>query len=517
MLTENICENKKNGVFYTPHALADFLVRPLIDNPGQTIFDPAFGNGSLLLAAAKLLRDKFPAAMHTQQLSGSDVKPGKMLNQSLNGANLVEKDFFQFPEKNKYDTVVLNPPFVRHHFIKTEDRTQYSQWVSSLCKVKGTSDLWSYFLVKSVDHLNTGGSIGAILPWSFIQADYSKKIREWLVDKFKEIKILALGTKYFPGTSERIIVLWLKQYNRKTDSIKIAFSKDLEDNPGYYNLNKKAWLSNRVTVSDNHDIEQIIRGYRKDYGFKRFEDTADVRIGVVTGADKFFILPKTLAKKNHFPDEQLIPIMSSAKEFYGLSLNGQKPGKQLLLFSGKNHTFERDYLLTGEEQGFHLRAHSRLRTPWYKINVGRTPDAFFPYRMAQFPYMMLNNNIQCTNSIHRVYFRGLTENQKKWVQVSLLAAPAQLALECYSKTYGRGVLKIEPGALKQSIVYVSDDNSINSVYESLSNLLASGDKKRAMITATEFLTNELKIEQGFANDTIQALQELQNRRFFQND
>ena len=49
---------KSNGIYYTPKKIAEFLVKPLIKRTTQTIFDPAYGEGSLLLAAEKVYKEK---------------------------------------------------------------------------------------------------------------------------------------------------------------------------------------------------------------------------------------------------------------------------------------------------------------------------------------------------------------------------------------------------------------------------------------------------------------------------
>ena len=515
MVTKDICDTKKNGIFYTPGPLAESLVNPLIHSPKQKIFDPAFGNGSLLVAAHTELKNHFAVNNPGEQLYGCDLNPGDITDKSLFNTNLIKTDFFDFPIDNQYDVILMNPPYVRHYLIKPAIRDKYARLLTPTYGIKGRSDLWAYFLIKAVMHLKRGGSIGAILPWSFLQADYAQKIRSWLLDKFKEIDILALSTEYFAGTEERILLIWLKNFDKKTESIKISFSRDLEDNRTYMELDKKVWQSSPVAVSDRHDIETIIQNYIETYNFLRFREIAEVRIGVVTGADKFFILPEQDIKKIRFPEKQLIPILSSAREFSDLHLNGKDPLKRLIKFSKDTHTYETRYIKEGEKLGFDQRAHSQRRTPWYSVDVGKTPDAFFPYRMATIPYLMLNNNkTQCTNSIHRIYFKDLSENEKKWIQVSLLAITGQLSIESYSKTYGRGVLKVEPKALKNSIVYRSNDPDINSVYPHLSTLISSGDKNAAMTKATEFLFDKLKIKKTHYSDALSALIELQNRRLY---
>ncbi len=514
MEIENISENKKNGIYYTPGTLADSLVKPLINSPNHTIFDPAYGDGALLIAAERTYKEKFGGENVGFPIFGCDKHPVNGRLTHLPDANLSTQNFFDHPLINKYDVIVMNPPYIRHHLLDNEEREKYHAVTSSLLDLKYTSDLWAYFMVKAIGHLKKGGSIGAIIPWSFLQAEYAQKIRKWLLEKFEKINILALGAKYFNRTHERVLLIWLKNFGRKTVSIKISFSGGVDENITFMEIDKKNWLSSPVIVSERFDIETIIRRYIDDYNFKRFGEIASVRIGVVTGADRFFILSKTEAQNRFFREDRLTPILSSAREFSGFIQNGKKAVKQLITFSSEpiDNEYELKYIKEGERKKFHLRAHSRLRKPWYVVNGGKLPDAFFPYRMVQIPYLMLNRQTQCTNSIHRIYFKNLSENEKKWVQVSLIAASGQLSIESYAKTYGRGVLKIEPGALKSSIVYLSNDPDINSIYRQISKLIASGEKSKASVMATKFLNEKLAIEESQIDETFSALLELQNRR-----
>ncbi|MCK4765608.1 MAG: N-6 DNA methylase [Candidatus Aminicenantes bacterium] len=511
MVIKNICENKKNGIYYTPDSMADFLVKPVIKNNRQTIFDPAYGDGALLIAAEQLLK-KNNSRNFNHLLFGCDNKPVNGRLSHLPQSNLIKSDFFDFPVQNKYDTIIMNPPYVRHYLIEPEKKCDYFKKIAPECKLKQRSDLWVYFLVKSVKHLKKNGSIAAILPWSFLQADYAQVVRKWLLNKFEEIEICATDSKYFAGTDERVVLVWLKNFGQRTRSIKISFSKDLDENPAFFELDRESWHSYRVAVSERYNIDTIIQRYVREYNFVRFGEVAKILIGVVTGADKFFILPGSKAKEKGFQEKQLIPILSSAKDFAGLRLNGDTPSKRLILFSQKDYNYENDYVKEGEKLGFHLRSHSKLRSPWYAVNVRGVPDAFFPYRMARIPYLMLNNQAQCTNSIHRVYFNNLSENEKKWIQVSLLAVPGQLSIENYSKTYGRGILKVEPGSLQRSIVFLSNDAAVNKIYNKISGLISLDEKHKAMLTATEFLYEKLKIKASFSESALSALLELQNRR-----
>ena len=511
VLYNNLSDARRHGIYYTPSHLANFLVTPLINRKTISVFDPAYGEGSLLLAAENIANGD--SATRQLALFGCDRAPVNGLLQHLPSSNLMEIDFFDYFSEDKFDVVVMNPPFVRHHLIDREKRKKYQRIIAGICPIKWTSDLWAYFLVKSCLHLKKGGNIGAILPWSFLQADYAQQIRKWLSDNFEEIQILALNAEYFNDAQERIVLLWLKNYGSAVESIKISFSQHLSADLKYCEIAKEQWNAQSIIFSSNYDILSILSMYVEDFNFKQFEEFANVKIGVVTGADDFFILGEEDAKKYFFSKKHLVPIFTSSKEFLGLFLNGNKPIKNLIALPSQGYKIFKDYIIKGVKSRYHLRAHSVLRDPWYSVDQGEVPDAFFPYRVSRIPYLVLNDQgAQCTNSIHRIYFKeNLSKCEKKWLQISLLSVPGQLSLETYSKIYG-SVLKIEPRSLKNSIAYKSKAQSVNSIYNKVSKLLVSGRKDDAMQTATDFINKELKIPQELSLKAYSALTELQNRR-----
>ena len=149
MAIEVVSEHRKNGVYYTPSELADWLAEPLIDRSNLTVFDPACGEGSLLLAAEKIHENKF-ATSHSRdlQLFGCDIVPINGLLSHLPDSHLTASDFFEYPEHNKFDIILMNPPYVRHHYLSNNRIGKYQSLLSEYCALSQTSDLWAYFLLK---------------------------------------------------------------------------------------------------------------------------------------------------------------------------------------------------------------------------------------------------------------------------------------------------------------------------------------------------------------------------------
>ena len=106
--------------------------------------------------------------------------------------------------------------------------------------------------------MNTGGNIGAVLPWSFLQADYAQELRLHLYETFEEISVLSLSEKYFEGADERVVLLWLKNFGAKNKSITIASAKDINGKIKYNNLSLESWAFKKVPYTGNDSAIKLI-------------------------------------------------------------------------------------------------------------------------------------------------------------------------------------------------------------------------------------------------------------------
>jgi adenine-specific DNA-methyltransferase len=494
-------QKREHGIYYTPDFIAEYLAKPLV-KAGQSILDPAYGNGSLLLAA------EVCAPEGNLQLYGCDLHPVNGLLKHLPAANLTQADFFEYESDLKFDVVLTNPPYVKHQRANLGKYRVYREQNTELEFLSNSSDLWSYFLVKAVGHLKSGGAMGAIVPWSFLQANYAQNLRLWLSKRFGRIKVLALNKAYFDSTKERVVLLWFHDYQHKNISISYAETESIDDKIEFRELGVEKWVEERVVFSKITDLKSVLTKLVNLHDFLRFGDFATVRIGIVTGANAFFVRTKEELLQLGIDASNFTPLITSAKEFPDYLTNGAKNLKVLLEFADEDNK-SKQLINAGVELNLHERSHSRLRHPWYKVNQGLLPDAFFPYRVGHIPYLMLNkDNSQCTNSVHRIYFKNLTEIQKQWIMLSMLSSYSQLSMYVEAKTYGRGMVKMEPNALCNSLVLCLKDRSVSSAYKSIVEQLKVGDKRSAVQMADSFINKKLRIPITLQNEVASTIEEL---------
>ena len=500
---------KNNGIFYTPTAIATLLASRVIDRHMGFILDPACGEGSLLAAALKQ-SFRFSNKRVTRLIGCDKFKQGN-LDQNI---EFVHKDFFKYAVNEKFDLVLTNPPYIHSSRIEVKTRQRYYRKYAEPFGFSTNLDLWVYFLLKCTTHLKKGGTIAAVLPWSFLEAEYAQKIRKWLAERFGEIEVLVLQGAHFKGTVKRVLLVWLRRYGSQARSIRIGDTEKCHSEPDFQHLPMKIWVSKNALVGLNPEINNIICRLH-EYGFRTLEEYADISIGVVTGANKYFIRHKQDAENKGFSEKSVLRILTSVEDLRRVA--SSKTMDNVLIQFKRLTKRKENYIREGERLGVDKRIHCTRRKKqagsWYAINPGPLPDAFFTYRVSTIPYLFKNpDSYQCTNSLHKVIFNGASETEQKWIELSLLSLFGQLSLESRGRHYGNGIIKIEPDTLKKSLVYASKKPIEKKLYDETMQALCSGDKDKACLHATRIVAKEAEIDDSIVEDILASLNKIRTLR-----
>jgi type I restriction enzyme M protein len=124
-------EGGMGGEFYTPRPIIEFIVQVVDPQFGQTVYDPAMGSAGFLVEAYNHIRrslgpkilPKHEKVLQGRTFFGQEKKPlpyllGCMnmilhgvLTPSLKRTNTLAEDVRKFTEKDRFDTILTNPPF----------------------------------------------------------------------------------------------------------------------------------------------------------------------------------------------------------------------------------------------------------------------------------------------------------------------------------------------------------------------------------------------------------------------
>ena len=87
-------------------------------------------------------------------------------------------DFFTYPEAEKFDTIIGNPPYVKARDIAPATRRHFASRL-----LDGHANLYLHFIEKCVRHLNPGGELIFITPRDFLKATGAARLNTWLFDQ----------------------------------------------------------------------------------------------------------------------------------------------------------------------------------------------------------------------------------------------------------------------------------------------------------------------------------------------
>ena len=177
-------DRRRQGVFFTPHELADELANPLRLAQGQvTVVDPCCGAGDLLLAAARVLEGPVRRGIASATFVGLDIVDEftqvtrmrfELLARTL-GLDAASRfsvgDGLSARDVVNATHVLLNPPFA------AVPSSENCEWAGG--KVNGAAD----FLARTVVRFEPGVEVHAILPDVLRSGSRYRRWRDFMADR----------------------------------------------------------------------------------------------------------------------------------------------------------------------------------------------------------------------------------------------------------------------------------------------------------------------------------------------
>ncbi len=187
------------------------------------------------------------------------------------------------------------------------------------------------------------------------------------------------------------------------------------------------------------------------------------------------------------------------------------PGEDLLLEKREAllHLVEQ-----GESLGLHRRFKCRVRDPWWRVPGIRIPDIFIPYMIGKKPVSSVNRaRAAYTNTLHGMKV-GSRMNPES-ISVSMLSSLSLLSMELVGRSYGGGLLKLEPS--EASAVSLADFTVNDSLFRRTDEAVRAGCFDKAVgIVDDEVLGRNLSLPESSIDLLRSARFKLLGRRFDRN-
>jgi len=349
-----------------------------------------------------------------------------------------------------------------------------------------------------------GGRMGWILPETLLHAKYGREVLNWATQNFDKCIAVSLRERCFEseGAKERVVVLLLVGAGGKASQglEMVEFASAQECIASLPQL--ATTTASGLPQLNGHAVPHLVSNFaaiasqvlEASEDMKRFGDFADVKIGVVTGNNKFFILDneqRTAAQlnRNHF--ERVVSKFADLGEMVVFSTKTFEKASKLdsktwLLCPNPKSVDRRlaRHLKTYALAAIQENRTMEKRSNWQVPVLGDPPDAFFRYMGKVGPRIVLNEaGHYCTNTIHRVFFNnGISKAVKRAICLSLHSSYSQLYAEFEGRQYGSGVLKFEPSETKRLLFALNEP-----LVDALSVLWLTFTKGRALVSWEEMV------------------------------
>lgn len=463
---------KVSWSYYTPSWLSDFIVQYIAKNPNIStkfsLLEPSCWDGSFLVSISKnkgilKLIDKITICENSVQ----ELEKASKIIDSIS----IQWDFLINEITGKFDLVIGNPPYIHKKRIPIERRNEYQKWYmyAGLGKTK-IQNIWPAFIYKSESLLKENGMMAFVIPEELLRVNYWNDVLSFLKEKFERIEIYSIDKIIFWDAGQNTITLfaykkhlqkWLYQWEIilqwKKDDFSIKTVHLLDENL-FHSSQKDFW-----TALKDDDLKFIEKIYKK---LPTVSQLADSKTGIVTWANKFFILKDSDVKK-YWLKKFCIPIMQksssikhsmvfSEEEFNKLKYQN-KPCYFLRVQWEAQDKNVQNYLKIGEQTELNKRFKLSSYWPnWYNIpNVVHSELVFFK-RSHLYPKLILNTyGSQVTDSGYKIHLK--TKWKEKQFQYSFYNSFTLLMSEILGRYYGGWVLELTPNEFKKlPIPFVED-------------------------------------------------------------
>lgn len=518
---------KERGAFFTPPEIADYLADWAVgDDPNARILDPTCGEAVFLMSAGRRLR---ALGVDTDQLDerlfGVDLHKTsldwatRVLEEEGLEAHLLASDFFEVATPDQLgaplpemDAVIGNPPFVRYQRHIGEARAKSRQAaLRQNVRLSGLASSWAALLVHACGFLKQDGRLAMVLPAELLTVGYAEPIRAWLRQRFEQVHLVTFEQLQFQDATEKVVLV-LAKGSGGCDAFSLYC---LEGAGELAAIRPMTNLS--VAPAENGKWTDLLLPNRQRRLFKTAisESFTSLSIygkpelGTVTGANHYFVMSEqTRAEYKLIEDKHVIPVCPpGTKHLRGLAFSRERwtelrdAGERVWLLHpqpGDRSKALTNYLAHGKAQAVEKAYKCTVRTPWWRPPVVAPPDLFFTYMSHRYPRLIANTaETTFVNSMHGVRLgSGVPAATKQALPLLCLNSVTLLGAEIFGRSYGGGILKMEPSEAATLPVPKKDDlkkawAQLATSAEDLDQLLVDGEWEQVVTRVDEVLLRQV--------------------------
>jgi type I restriction enzyme M protein len=285
----------KYGEYYTPHSIASIIAQIMVPNGAKnvTVYDPAAGSGTLVLALAHEIGEE-NCTIFTQDISQKSnefLRLNLILNNLVHSLpNVVHDDTLLSPRHLNdkkdglmiFDYIVSNPPFGvdfsenRNTLAGEKYKKRFWAGVPNIPnKNKEKMAIYLMFLQHIIFSLKDTGKAAVVVPTGFLTAaaGIQKNIREYLVSNRMLRGVISMPSNIFATTGTNVSILFIDRENIN-GKVVLMDASNLGEKIKDDGKNQKTVLSPEEirTIIDTFTAAEPIDGFCVVVDYKSIDD-----------------------------------------------------------------------------------------------------------------------------------------------------------------------------------------------------------------------------------------------------
>ena len=528
-------EQKLRGGYYTPEDLANFLVRWIAGSNPKSILEPSCGDGVFF--------DKIASNLDNPNVMGFEIDrdEARKAFRRANAAGLTrvrvqDDDFLGWAidalddEKLRFDAVLGNPPFIRYQYLPPLFQGRAEQIFSELdCKFTKHTNSWVPFILASFALLRPGGRLAMVVPAEIIHVTHASSLRAYLGENARRLVIVDPEELWFSGTLQGAVLLLAEKRRGPHDraeglGIYPVRGRDFvkADPQALFNapqsINGKTVEGKWTRALLGPHTRSLLDGLVEGKSVRRFDDVAEVDVGIVTGANKFFLVEDATVQKFGL-EEWAHPMFGRSEHCPGVIYDEAQHRANAASGNPTNFVWFQDssveksptgktYIQCGERERLHTRYKCRIRKPWYAVPSVYATEVGMLKRAHDTPRLILNKlRAYTTDTAYRIRVKDGTANQLVFSFVNALTA---LSAELEGRHYGGGVLELVPSEIERLLIPMP--SKIKANVSSLDKAIRSLPMDMVLERQSRIVLGAVGLSPSEQDELMNGWKKLRNRR-----
>jgi adenine-specific DNA-methyltransferase len=504
---------RSKGQFFTPFAIAEFMAEWILGNrctQKLSILDPASGFGVFERAIAKICkRDTKNIIFDLWEIDENILRELKDIISDLDiHADFLLGDFLSDGQWDKcYDGIIANPPYYKHHYIENKQEVFQKVCIKSSFIFSVQTNIYCWFLIKSLQLLKDGGRLAFIVPSEFLNSNYGEKVKDYLIQSGLICHLINVNFKenVFDEALTTSVIVLAEKTLESHKTINLYTIHDAAKLTDLYSFLKNE--KHKPLVAKSLDPKVKWRNYFNGYQ-NNFEKSDKIvpfvtfgrfSRGIATGANEYFTLNKEETEKHNIPPECLLPCITKAMHAKDRSFNNKNfqclvdKDSKVFLFDGNrsNSASVLAYLKLGVDLGVDQKYLTKCRDPWYSLEK-RDPSRIWVSVFGRNGLKFIWNESNCLNltCFHCFYPTKIGEEYLEIIYLYLNTPIAHEFLEKEKREYGNGLEKYEPNDINKTMIPdfgILDEFLKDKLQGLFKDLIQGKDEKRVIDEADKLI------------------------------